>query len=327
MTKSRKLAMFAGAVVVLLVAGIWGYTSLNGATTDVDASRVATVERGTMVKSVVATGKIEPITKVEIKSKANGIIEALHVDVDQVVGARATSSPSSTRSICGAASVSSRPTSRRRAPRSKPPSAQLAEEPRSRPSRRTSSSRSATYDRAQNLFDQHLLAQSALDDAKSALEVGPEPPARRAGAAGRSARPGSTEAARPWPQAQAAVERAEEELANATISAPIRATVLTARRRDRKPRVVDPEPRRERDARHDARRHRAGVRPRQGGRGRHRPRAARAAGAHHASRRSRTRSFEGRSPQISPIGVEKDNVTTFEVKVSIENRARSSRPT
>jgi HlyD family secretion protein len=28
---------------------------------------------------VVATGKIEPITKVEIKSKANGIIERLYV--------------------------------------------------------------------------------------------------------------------------------------------------------------------------------------------------------------------------------------------------------
>jgi HlyD family secretion protein len=29
--------------------------------------------------------------------------------------------------------------------------------------------------------------------------------------------------------------------------------------------------------------------------------------------------FEGRVTQISPIGAEKDNVTTFEVKVSIEN--------
>ena len=87
MKKSRKLALFAGALVALLVAGIWGFTSLNGATTDVDASKMATVERGTMVKSVVATGKIEPITKVEIKSKANGIIEKLYVDVDRVVNA------------------------------------------------------------------------------------------------------------------------------------------------------------------------------------------------------------------------------------------------
>jgi HlyD family secretion protein len=33
-------------------------------------------------------------------------------------------------------------------------------------------------------------------------------------------------------------------------------------------------------------------------------------------------SFEGRVTQISPIGAEKDNVTTFEVKVSIENAAK-----
>ena len=34
------------------------------------------------------------------------------------------------------------------------------------------------------------------------------------------------------------------------------------------------------------------------------------------------RKFEGRVTQISPIGAEKDNVTTFEVKVSIENGAK-----
>jgi HlyD family secretion protein len=40
-----------------------------------------------MVRSVVATGKIEPITRVEIKSKANGIIKELPVEVDQEVEA------------------------------------------------------------------------------------------------------------------------------------------------------------------------------------------------------------------------------------------------
>jgi HlyD family secretion protein len=33
----------------------------------------------------------------------------------------------------------------------------------------------------------------------------------------------------------------------------------------------------------------------------------------------RDRTFKGRVTQISPIGVEEDNVTTFEVEVSIEN--------
>ena len=85
MRKSRKLSLMAGAGVVLLVAGIWGFSTINGASANIDPSRLATVEEGTMLRSVVATGKIEPITKIEIKSKANGIIEHLLVDVDTVV--------------------------------------------------------------------------------------------------------------------------------------------------------------------------------------------------------------------------------------------------
>ena len=38
------------------------------------------MEKGDLAKSVVATGKVEPITKVEIKSKASGIVKKLYVD-------------------------------------------------------------------------------------------------------------------------------------------------------------------------------------------------------------------------------------------------------
>ena len=33
----------------------------------------------------IATGKIQPITKVEVKSKASGIVQKLFVDINQVV--------------------------------------------------------------------------------------------------------------------------------------------------------------------------------------------------------------------------------------------------
>src|SRR5712672_4711789 len=83
--KPRKRLYIGIAVGVLILGGAAGLATLKGASADVDASRLATVERGTMVKSVVATGKVEPITKIEIKSKANGIIKVLNADVDRAV--------------------------------------------------------------------------------------------------------------------------------------------------------------------------------------------------------------------------------------------------
>jgi len=83
--KSRKWLFIAGACALVIGAGAYGLVTLKGASPDIEPSRIATVERGTMVRSVVATGKVEPIAKVEIKSKANGLINVLRVDVDSVV--------------------------------------------------------------------------------------------------------------------------------------------------------------------------------------------------------------------------------------------------
>src|SRR5678815_1623046 len=84
---SRKAVYIGLAVSGAVLAGAIGITTLKGASANVDSSKIATVERGAMVRSVVATGKVEPITKVEIKSKANGIIKALRVDIDSAVNA------------------------------------------------------------------------------------------------------------------------------------------------------------------------------------------------------------------------------------------------
>src|SRR6476660_6785523 len=84
-SRVRKRVVVIAGVAVLATVAIVGYVTTIGASVDIDAAKLATVERGTMVRSVVATGKVEPITKVEIKSKANGIIKALRVDVDSVV--------------------------------------------------------------------------------------------------------------------------------------------------------------------------------------------------------------------------------------------------
>ena len=46
----------------------------------IDPDKLATAERGDIARSVVATGKIEPLTKVEVKSKASGIVEKIYHD-------------------------------------------------------------------------------------------------------------------------------------------------------------------------------------------------------------------------------------------------------
>jgi HlyD family secretion protein len=223
MKRSRKLTMFAAAVIVM-VGGVWGFTSLNGATAGVDPSRLATVERGTMVKSVVATGKIEPITKVELKSKANGIIEKLYVDVDQiVVPGQVLAELDKEQLRARVRELEANLLARRAALEAA--QAQLtkntieAEAPDVEFARRS-------YERALSLFDQSLLAQSGLDDAKSAMEVA-ENKQRAAQGQLVVSRARVTEAEAAVAEARAAVERAQEDLANSTIRAPIRATVLT----------------------------------------------------------------------------------------------------
>jgi HlyD family secretion protein len=78
--KRRRLIIWSSivAVVALLIAG--GVFAATRGGTKIDPSKLAKVEKGDLAKSVVATGKVTPITKVEVKSKASGIVKKLLVD-------------------------------------------------------------------------------------------------------------------------------------------------------------------------------------------------------------------------------------------------------
>ena len=82
--KSKRLFYIIGAVVAVLVIVI-GLVAAKRSGTKLDQSKLAKVEKGDLAKSVVATGKIEAITKVEVKSKASGIVEKLFVDYGDTV--------------------------------------------------------------------------------------------------------------------------------------------------------------------------------------------------------------------------------------------------
>jgi len=77
--KKRRIWWISTAVVVLLVIG-GVVTKATSGSTKIDPTKIAAVEKGDLAKSVVATGKVQPITKVEVKSKASGIVKKLLVD-------------------------------------------------------------------------------------------------------------------------------------------------------------------------------------------------------------------------------------------------------
>jgi len=83
--KSRRLWIWVtlGIMVVVIGAAVALARMVSGSS--IDPNKIAKVTRGDVARSVVATGKIQPITKVEVKSKASGIVEKLFVDINNKV--------------------------------------------------------------------------------------------------------------------------------------------------------------------------------------------------------------------------------------------------
>jgi HlyD family secretion protein len=313
--KSRKALYLTGAAGALVVAGAVGFVTLKGAAPDVDASKLATVERGTMVKSVVATGKVEPITKVEIKSKANGIIKVLNTDIDRTVRPGDVLVELDREQLAAAlrgaeANLQAARASLEGAEAQLKKNIVEAEGPDAEFARRA-------YERAQSLFTQSLIAQSALDDAHSVVEVA-ENRKRAAESQLIISQAKVSEARAQVAQAKAAADRAAEDVANATIRAPIRGTVLTRDVEIGSPVSsilnlganatlvmtlgdIDQVFVRGKVDEADIGRVRMGQQ------------------ARIRVETFKDRAFTGRVTQISPMGVEKDNVTNFEVRVSIDN--------
>lgn len=313
--KSRKRLYIGAAVALVVLGGAAGLATLRGASADVDASRLTAVERGTMVKSVVATGKVEPITKIEIKSKANGIIKALNADVDRAVKAGdilvELDREQLAATLRGAeANLQAARASLEAAQAQLQKNVVEAEGPDEQFARRA-------YERARSLFAQNLIAQSALDDAHSLVDVA-ENRKRAAHSQLAISQAKVTEARAQVAQAKAAADRAAEDVANATIRAPIRATVLSRDVEIGSPVSsilnlganatlvmtlgdIDQVFVRGKVDEADIGRVRLGQQ------------------ARIRVETFKEKIFDGRVTQISPMGVEKDNVTNFEVRVSIDN--------
>jgi HlyD family secretion protein len=78
--KRRKRIIIISSVVGVVLLFVGGLAAFSRGGTKIDPSKLAKVEKGDLAKSVVATGKVTPIVKVEVKSKASGIVKNLLVD-------------------------------------------------------------------------------------------------------------------------------------------------------------------------------------------------------------------------------------------------------
>jgi HlyD family secretion protein len=313
--KSRKLWWILGALVVLSSLGVTGFVVMSRPQSEIDPSRLATVERGEIARSVVATGRIEPITKVEIKSKANGIIKELKSQVGDIVG------PGQVLAELDKENLAARVREAKAAligaeSNLKAAVAQLqknkveAEGPDVPFTKRN-------FERAEKLLKEGVLPQQSFDDSRSAYEQA-QNRQNVARAQLQVSEAKVAQARAEVAQAQAAVDRAEEELNYATIRSPIHAMVLSRDVEIGSPvssilnlgaaatlvmvlgdisqvyvkGKVD-----EADI--------GVVKLNQP--------------ARIKVETFKDKTFAGKVTQISPLGVDKDNVVTFEVKVSINN--------
>jgi HlyD family secretion protein len=325
MAQNRKRRRFLYIFSILLplfgAAAFFSLKAIGRGTPKIDPKKLVKAERIDLVRSVVATGKVEPVTKVEIKSKASGIIQNLPVNVGDVVRKGQV--------ICSLDENDLRPRVRE---------AQAALEVAE------AAVKSAVADldrykveaagpdlpflkrdmeRARMMFGEKLVSQSARDEAEKNYELAKN---RQQSAVVNLgvAKAAIARAEAQREQARAVLAQAEENLRNATIASPIDGVVLSREREvgDAVSSIltmgsgatlimtlgdlaevyvkgkVD-----ESDIGKVFLGQRARI----------------------SVESFKDQKFLGKVTKISPMGVEKDNVTTFEVRVSISNESRKLR--
>ena len=312
--RSRRLMYIVIGVAVVLIAVVGLIAAARGGT-KIDPSKLAKVERGDLAKSVVATGKVEPITKVEIKSKASGIVKKLYVDAgDRVkqgqllaeldkeeIEARVTQAKAQVEASEASLKGSEADLERAKVDAEGPDVPMLKR----------------AYDRAQGMAKEGVVSASALDDAQKNYELAlNKQNVAKAQLLVLKAKIGQAQAQ--LLQDHANLKQLEEQLSYTTISSPIDGIILS-----RDVEVGDAVSSilvlgstatlimTEGDTSEVYVKGKVDESD---------------IGKVYLGQRARIKvesfkdkTFDGKVTKISPMGVEKDNVTTFEVRVSIQN--------
>lgn len=311
--RRKRLAISGVAVLVLIVIVSVAAASRGGK--GIDPSKLAKVERGDLARSVVATGKIEPITKVEIKSKASGIVKRIHVEAGDMVKqgqvlVELDREEIQARVREARAALEASEANRRAAEAEYERGKVDAQGPDVPLLLRA-------YERAQQMAKEGVVSQAALDEAQKAYELAVNKrDVSRAQLAISKARVAQAQAQ--VQQARANLERAEEEYRNSTIVAPMSGLVLS-----RNVEVGDAVSSILVQGAAASLVMTVGDTSEVYVKGRVDESDIGKVYLDQPARIKvesfRDKVFQGAVTQISPMGVEKDNVTTFEVRVSITN--------
>jgi len=222
--KVRPKLVFLGLGGLLLLVIVVVSTGALRKPKPIAAEKIVVSEKGDIARSVVARGKIEPLSKVEVKSKANGIIKALLVDVGDQVKEGQVLAELDKEDL----EAQVREAKATREGEEANLHAAIAGEAKARIEAANPDLEFARrdYERAQGLFKEKIASQQQLDDASRAYEVARnrqqllDATIQTAGAQVEQAR--ARVAA-----AKASLDRAEETLSYATIRAPIAGIVLS----------------------------------------------------------------------------------------------------
>lgn len=312
--KSRRLIYILGSFTVLIIV-VLGLVAFTRGSTKIDPSKLAKVERGDLAKSVVATGKIEPITNVEVKSKASGIVQKLLVDYGDPVKKGQILAELDKEQILAEvdqqkASLQAAEAAARAADADLQHAKVDAEGPDIPMLKRA-------YERAQSMAKEGVVSASTLDDAQKNYEMAVnKQELGRANVVSANSKLKQAEAQ--VAQAKAQLDEKEKEYENSTIVSPIDGVVLS------------------RDVEvgtavssililgssatlvmtlGDI--HQVYVKGKVDESDIGKVFLGQPARIKVESYKDKT--FSGKVTKISPMGVEKDNVTTFEVRVSIDN--------
>jgi HlyD family secretion protein len=204
----KKRTLILGGLVLVLAGG--AFAAFHRPSTILDPSKIGSIEKGDVARSVVATGKVQPLTKVDVKSKASGIVKKLYVHYgDQVKTGQLLAELDKEQLVAGVAEGRANLLAAEAAYERNRVEAEGPDLPFLK----------SALERARKLSADGLISPSLLDDAAKAYEMG----RNKQTAARSNAAVSKAEVAK----AAAMLDRVLTDLKNATIVSPMDGLVLS----------------------------------------------------------------------------------------------------